>query len=551
MTGLRTTMKKILYFLPFLIFIISLSVFAACAADNSDLPTNNGSGEIVNPNPGDSNDDETDIYTLTYSATVGGMIEGKTVQTVKLGEYGTKVLAVPDDGYNFSGWSDGYPYAERQDKGFTSEINVTAEFEQQVFVVRYFAGEGGTISGETVQYVKYGESTTPVTAIPDEGYRFVGWNDSCKQPQMVSNNVVANSDKTAYFEWIENTYMLNYNNNDGDSAAEITLSYGKIDNVKLPVPTKQYYNFKGWYIGDLQVTDIDGNIIAGNKLFDYDKGIIYAKWEADLQYNAMFTCKVLLVYVTEINGTFKEHGGSRDIYVNYKMSETERQVCQNFTVKMREAMKDILGGLVTFQIDEYFTTRSLGREDFYSDPLCYYLIADEIPEIKEKKEQGLLEEYRSSIAVVTMHDYDEGDPFYKGRLNKCASTVCDNFGTIYLDSVFRSTLIYEGSWESYRDLTFKGWDWYHHENLFSLSDPVYFGLHTLITTFDGCNKYDEPESCNFYKVMSYYDEYYNHLNHEDRYEIMKLYLLDDVYIDGKKVKGIPFEFWIQNGGTAM
>ena len=42
-------------------------------------------------------------------------------------------------------------------------------------VVMYLTDGNGTVVGDVSQSVEYGGSTTTVTAIPNEGYRFVGW----------------------------------------------------------------------------------------------------------------------------------------------------------------------------------------------------------------------------------------------------------------------------------------------------------------------------------------------------------------------------------------
>jgi hypothetical protein len=66
-------------------------------------------------------------YTLTYTAEVGGSIDGSANQTVTAGETGSPVTAQADSGYVFSQWSDGATGASRQDvadsnKGFTASF---------------------------------------------------------------------------------------------------------------------------------------------------------------------------------------------------------------------------------------------------------------------------------------------------------------------------------------------------------------------------------------------------------------------------------------------
>ena len=81
-------------------------------------------------------------YILTYNAGEGGHIEGETIQTVKIGNNGTTVTAVADEGYEFVGWSDGALSAERTDKEINGDLTLTALFEKSDTIS--FAGGSGT-----------------------------------------------------------------------------------------------------------------------------------------------------------------------------------------------------------------------------------------------------------------------------------------------------------------------------------------------------------------------------------------------------------------------
>ena len=55
-------------------------------------------------------------------------IQGNTTQTIKHGESGTQVTAMPYDNYVFDRWSDGVTTASRTDTNVTSNLSVTAYF---------------------------------------------------------------------------------------------------------------------------------------------------------------------------------------------------------------------------------------------------------------------------------------------------------------------------------------------------------------------------------------------------------------------------------------
>ena len=80
---------------------------------------------------------------------------------------------------------------------------VTPEDPMEGYIsVSYMAEEGGEIEGETDQLVLAGESTTPVVAIPDDGWIFVGWEDGVGNPERYETNVTENMLFIAIFEQI-------------------------------------------------------------------------------------------------------------------------------------------------------------------------------------------------------------------------------------------------------------------------------------------------------------------------------------------------------------
>jgi hypothetical protein len=123
----------------------------------------------------------TTSVTLSYIADpIKGSITGSTTQVVIYGGSGTEVTAVPDTSgihYHFDSWSDGATSTSRTDTNITSDTTFTATFATHDDIVEYIAGPNGSITGSTTQDVSHGASTTPVTAVPNAGYRFVNWSD--------------------------------------------------------------------------------------------------------------------------------------------------------------------------------------------------------------------------------------------------------------------------------------------------------------------------------------------------------------------------------------
>jgi hypothetical protein len=138
-------------------------------------------------------------YTLTYTAGANGAISGTSPQTVNYGGSGTPVTAVPNTGYHFVNWSDASTANPRTDTNVMADISVTANFAINTYTLTYTAGPNGSISGTSPQTVNYGDSGTPVTAVPNTGYHFVNWSDASTSNPRTDTNVMADVNVTANF----------------------------------------------------------------------------------------------------------------------------------------------------------------------------------------------------------------------------------------------------------------------------------------------------------------------------------------------------------------
>jgi hypothetical protein len=72
-------------------------------------------------------------HSLTYIAGYGGTVSGMLNQVIQNGQNGFPVVAVPDQGSVFTGWSDGVCEAERQELHVTGDFEVTANFVREIW----------------------------------------------------------------------------------------------------------------------------------------------------------------------------------------------------------------------------------------------------------------------------------------------------------------------------------------------------------------------------------------------------------------------------------
>ena len=125
-----------------------------------------------------------------------GNIEATMTDCDSDGEWIEGVCAVPDEGYYFTGWSDGYAYTCRSIK-VLSDTTLVAHFAEkhqvQVLVgVEPACKNMGTVSGNGIFY--QGDVVT-ITATPNEGYHFVEWSDG---NSIANREIYLTSDTTLF-----------------------------------------------------------------------------------------------------------------------------------------------------------------------------------------------------------------------------------------------------------------------------------------------------------------------------------------------------------------
>ena len=119
------------------------------------------------------------------------------------GEAVTLSGATPDTGWEISGWTG---TSNNASTAATNSLIMPASAHTAVvnyalksFTLKYSAGAGGSLTGNTNQTVLYGESGTAVTAVPATGYHFVQWSDGSTANPRTDTSVTANVDVTATF----------------------------------------------------------------------------------------------------------------------------------------------------------------------------------------------------------------------------------------------------------------------------------------------------------------------------------------------------------------
>ena len=267
-------------------------------------------------------------FTLRYRASSGGYIAiGDTVQTVEAGSRGSMVVAMPNDGYEFTIWSDGVSNFVRTDSNVTSNNILTANFcaAANIKSLTYKAGTGGAVSGPASQKVCGTSSGLPVTAVPNDGYKFVEWSDGKKEAVRTDAGGAASVEFTASF--VIKTYTLVYTA--GPNGALIggdtimTVAHGSDGGLVLAL-ANDGYEFVKWSDGVTSNPRTDKSVsanIAASAVFDtlrhnvsYYVSPAHGVLAGSAAQRVAHGANGSAVYVTGINGyTFFEWSdGSKD-----------------------------------------------------------------------------------------------------------------------------------------------------------------------------------------------------------------------------------------------
>ncbi|MDG1213493.1 MAG: hypothetical protein P8N20_05170 [Flavobacteriaceae bacterium] len=184
-----------------------MSFFISCSSDSAD------SVSIPDPTPISKPVTPAPVVKYTLSVTAG---EGGTVSTTG-GEYESgqtiSVTATPEGEYVFKNWSDGNTNATRTIT-ISSSSTLTANFEKKKYPLTVnIEGEGEVLeeivnAGRTTDYDS--GTTVKLTAVPSEGWEFVGWTGAIESAELEIQILVSEAKTiSAVFSLITNASDYN------------------------------------------------------------------------------------------------------------------------------------------------------------------------------------------------------------------------------------------------------------------------------------------------------------------------------------------------------
>ena len=223
---------------------------------------------------GDSGGTEVPQVTLTFDAGEGSFKEGRKTLTLtgKAGENLAPTETPVREGYNFTGWDPALPekYPEKDTK-------YTAVWVKEGDYTITYELDGGTNAPENPASYNVETETITLKDPAKAGYTFAGWYKAedftggavTEITQGTTGNI------TLYAKWELVSYTINYELNGGTNAPENPASYNvETGTITLKNPTKDKYDFKGWY----RTEDFTGDAVTEIAQGSTGNITLYAKW---------------------------------------------------------------------------------------------------------------------------------------------------------------------------------------------------------------------------------------------------------------------------------
>lgn len=266
-----------------------LSKIVTYVSSNSEVVSVDATGKVTALKPGSANITvstiDSDTYNRLSSTITINVIDKKIVKFVvddetHLEYYDDGVVIklidkYPKTGYTLKGFSDGTNFYE-VDSNYTVTkdlVTLTAIYELNTYSITYKLN-GGTRGSSAPTEGEYGSIVT-VSNPSKVGYKFNGWTVTGAGSSISGTNLTIGSENvTLTANWLINTYIVSFDADGGvlsQKTKEVTYNekYGD-----LPMPSKDGYDFIGWYSDKTYASEI-----TKDSIFEGDSNItLYAKW---------------------------------------------------------------------------------------------------------------------------------------------------------------------------------------------------------------------------------------------------------------------------------
>lgn len=190
-----------------------------------------------------------DVYTVSFNTGYEAKVSS---QKIKDG-YRVEKPTLDRVGYTFGGW-----YYNEEEWHFNTDtvkndMTLTAKWTANDYFVNFVNEKGTNPDSITVTY----DNNVTLPEVDEvDGYTFDGWYYDSNKVEDGKWAIADNITLTA--KWTPNTYTITLDPGVG-SVSETSFDVTYDEDFSLPIPTNDYGVFIGWFDGDTQVTDAEGN----------------------------------------------------------------------------------------------------------------------------------------------------------------------------------------------------------------------------------------------------------------------------------------------------
>ncbi len=238
---------KRLSFSFLIVIVLSFIVVHSCSSEEDDTIAPN----VIQTAEEESNPVQ---YTLSVSASEGGTVstEGGTFNE------GTEITftATPDEGFKFIGWEGNDSTSESLTVTINSDKTIQALFElipSVQYNLNISASVGGTVSTEGGTYDEGTEVN--ITATPNEGYLFVGWDGIEDTSNEITVLISSNTTVVAIFQVIAQ-FTVTISASEGGTVSSIGGTFIEGEELSVEASPNTGYEFVRWEEVDISTSSL-------------------------------------------------------------------------------------------------------------------------------------------------------------------------------------------------------------------------------------------------------------------------------------------------------
>ena len=153
--------------------------------------------------------------------------------------------------YSFDGWftesTGGTQITSKTVMSRSDELNLYAHWSPIPFLVKFNPNGGSLSTTEITGYCNQALGDLPTPTRTD--YSFDGWFTEESGGTQINSETVLNRTENLqlYAHWTLNSFVITFNANEGSVTPTQELGYCNQALGELPIPTRDYYSFDGWF----------------------------------------------------------------------------------------------------------------------------------------------------------------------------------------------------------------------------------------------------------------------------------------------------------------